>query len=195
MKLAYLNNLAKQLTAKLPHSRRLPIVAAVLLAAVWIAASYDVLPRTARPDFRFLLWATCSSLAIGVIAFPLWQNRQLRQNMPAAKAAQGEAATGIGEHLDTNAETRNNRALLQSLIDYLPVLIFAHSLRPERFGRIVVWNKAAEIITGYRADSVIGKTGREAFPAQLARHLRRTGTQDAVQSDGAQLPATAAAVR
>lgn len=65
-------------------------------------------------------------------------------------------------------ETRNNRAFLHSLIDYLPVLIYARSLRPENYGQMIVWNKSAEIITGYAAAEVIGKSNQECFAADVA---------------------------
>ncbi len=68
-------------------------------------------------------------------------------------------------------ELRNHRAFLQSLVDYLPVLVFVKSMRPESHDQMVVWNKAAEAITGYPADQVIGKTNREIFPASVATNL------------------------
>jgi diguanylate cyclase (GGDEF)-like protein/PAS domain S-box-containing protein len=66
------------------------------------------------------------------------------------------------------AELRNSRAFLQSLIDYLPVLVFAKSFRPESYGQLVVWNKTAETITGYSADNVLGKSNNEIFPPNVA---------------------------
>ncbi len=65
-------------------------------------------------------------------------------------------------------ETRSNRAFLQSLIDHLPLLIYAKNLRADNSGRIIVWNKAAEAVTGYPEQDVIGKTNREAFPPNMA---------------------------
>ncbi len=70
-------------------------------------------------------------------------------------------------------ELRNNPAFLQSLIDYLPVLVFVKSLRPESHDQLVVWNKAAEVITGYDAAQVIGKTNREIFPPEMASSLEQ----------------------
>ncbi len=68
-------------------------------------------------------------------------------------------------------ETRSNRIFLQSMIDYLPVLISVKSVRPENFGQMIVWNKAAEVITGYPADQVIGKKCGDIFPPDVvARH-------------------------
>ena len=61
-------------------------------------------------------------------------------------------------------EIRSNRNFLQSLINNLPLLIYVKSARPENFGQILIWNQAAETVTGYRTDQVIGKRNAEAFP-------------------------------
>ena len=61
-------------------------------------------------------------------------------------------------------EIRSSRNFLQSLINNLPLLIYVKSARPENFGQILIWNQAAETVTGYRPDQVIGKRDAEAFP-------------------------------
>ena len=68
-------------------------------------------------------------------------------------------------------ELRHNRAFLQSLIDYLPVVFFVKDFRVEGFGRMIVWNKAAEVVSGYPADMVIGRTNIEIFPSRMAKML------------------------
>lgn len=68
--------------------------------------------------------------------------------------------------------TSADRGLLQSLIDYLPVLIFARSLRSSDFGRIAVWNKAAESMTGFKADAVVGRKGPGVLSPDLAAVLK-----------------------
>jgi diguanylate cyclase (GGDEF)-like protein/PAS domain S-box-containing protein len=65
-------------------------------------------------------------------------------------------------------EIRNNRSFLQSLIEHLPLLIYVKSLREKSYGAMMVWNKAAEQVTGYSADDVIGHTDCEAFPSGYA---------------------------
>lgn len=65
---------------------------------------------------------------------------------------------------------QDNRSFLQSLIDHLPVLVYVKSARPENFGQMEVWNKAAEDITGYLAGDVIGKTDCQAFPPDFGLH-------------------------
>lgn len=74
-------------------------------------------------------------------------------------------------------ELRNNRAFLQSLIEYLPVLIFAKSFRPESYDQLIVWNKTAEIVMGYPADKVIGKSNMEIFPPKVAATLNELDRQ------------------
>jgi len=64
----------------------------------------------------------------------------------------------------TEIEIIGHRGFLQSLIDHLPLLIYVKSVRPVSFGTMVVWNKAAEAVTGYSAADVIGKTDCDAFP-------------------------------
>ncbi len=78
------------------------------------------------------------------------------------------SARDITERRKIEVEVSNNRKFLQTLIDYLPVLIYAKSVRPENYGRFLVWNTAAEVISGYSADQVIGKTDAEILPAELA---------------------------
>lgn len=83
----------------------------------------------------------------------------------------------ISERKYIEIETRNNRAFLHSLIDYLPVLIYARSVRQENFGSMIVWNQAAEAVTGYPAARVIGRTNREAFSPQLAEQFEELDRQ------------------
>ena len=68
-------------------------------------------------------------------------------------------------------ELRDNRAFLQTLIDYLPVVVFAKSFRAKSHDQLVVWNKTAEIVMGYPADKVIGKNNLEIFPPNVAASL------------------------
>jgi diguanylate cyclase (GGDEF)-like protein/PAS domain S-box-containing protein len=65
-------------------------------------------------------------------------------------------------------ETQDNHNFLKSLIDYLPVLVYVKSLRPADFGKIVVWNKTAEIVTGYSEQNMVGKNSHQAFPPEIS---------------------------
>jgi diguanylate cyclase (GGDEF)-like protein/PAS domain S-box-containing protein len=68
----------------------------------------------------------------------------------------------------TELEIRDNRSFLQSLIDHLPLLIYVKSVRPDSFGKMLVWNSAAEAITGFGAAQVVGRRDNEAFPADFS---------------------------
>ena len=65
-------------------------------------------------------------------------------------------------------EIHNSRSFLQSLIDHLPLLVYVKSVREKSHGAMMVWNKAAESLTGYGADEVIGQTDRYVFPPDFA---------------------------
>ncbi|MGB7481206.1 MAG: PAS domain S-box protein, partial [Burkholderiaceae bacterium] len=74
-------------------------------------------------------------------------------------------------------ESRHSNNFLQSLIHYLPTLIYVKNLPPDRPGEMIVWNKAAEEVTGYRAGEVIGKTLEQIFPPERARSLQQLSDQ------------------
>lgn len=76
-------------------------------------------------------------------------------------------------------ETRNNRNFLQSLIDYLPVLVSvtASTKHGNGSGKIMIWNHAASSFSGFAQQDVLGKTPQEVFDeaaaqAMLAREER-----------------------
>lgn len=74
----------------------------------------------------------------------------------------------ISQRKRIETENRNSHTFLQSLIDYLPTLIYVQRLRNGDSGRMVVWNKTAENVTGYPSEKVLGKTLGQIFPARLA---------------------------
>jgi len=74
-------------------------------------------------------------------------------------------------------DLRHSRAFLQTLIDHLPVVVFAKSFRPDSHDQLVVWNKTAETVMGYPADQVIGKSNREIFPPKVAATLNELDRQ------------------
>jgi len=65
-------------------------------------------------------------------------------------------------------EIHNNRSFLQSLVEHLPLLIYVKSVRADSRGVAMVWNKAAEQVTGYPAAQVMGKSDCDAFPPGFA---------------------------
>ncbi|MBV8634510.1 MAG: PAS domain-containing protein, partial [Burkholderiaceae bacterium] len=83
----------------------------------------------------------------------------------------------VTEHKAEEREARENRAFMQSLIEYLPVLIFAKSFRAEDYDKMLVWNKTAEHVMGYSADQVLGKSNSEIFPGKVADTLNALDRQ------------------
>ena len=83
----------------------------------------------------------------------------------------------ISAHKAEEKETRENRAFLQSLIEYLPVLIFAKSFRQDNYDKMVVWNKTAEHVMGYSTEQVVGKSNDEIFPSKVADTLNALDRQ------------------
>lgn len=89
--------------------------------------------------------------------------RRIRQQV--IPVAQGIAV--LGRYVSERPSARRNRAFLQTLVDSLPLLVYAKSARPKDFGQLVIWNKAAEAITGYTEGEVLGRTFSDAFPREL----------------------------
>jgi diguanylate cyclase (GGDEF)-like protein/PAS domain S-box-containing protein len=78
-------------------------------------------------------------------------------------------ATSLSRAPSARVEFHDRSAFLQSLIDHLPVLVFVRSLTGSEQGRMCVWNKTAETMTGYTARNVIGQAAEHAFgPATAA---------------------------
>ncbi len=65
-------------------------------------------------------------------------------------------------------DIRGKRAFLQSLIDHLPLVVYARDMR-ESAGKMIVWNKTAEIVTGYSADDVLQQPASAVFPEWMVR--------------------------
>ncbi len=65
-------------------------------------------------------------------------------------------------------EIRENRTFLQSLVEHLPLLIYVKVARGPECGKLIVWNEAAESLTGLHANEVIGRLDRDCLPPGLA---------------------------
>ena len=62
---------------------------------------------------------------------------------------------------------------LRKLLDYLPLPVYAKSVRVENEGRFLFWNQAAEQVFGLGSDRVVGHGVRELFAADLAARMER----------------------
>ena len=85
-------------------------------------------------------------------------------------------------------EIHNSRSFLQSLIDHLPLLVYVKSVREKSYGAMMVWNKAAESLTGYSADEVIGQTDRYVFPPDFALSNRQDDQAMLAQPEVVDMP-------
>lgn len=87
---------------------------------------------------------------------------------------QPTCSSGHSPDSESREKAQSHHAFVSSLIDHLPVLVFMKRLRGEDLGRIVLWNKTAEAVTGYTAVDVLGYTSTQAFPREVAEcHLRQ----------------------
>jgi two-component system, sensor histidine kinase and response regulator len=97
------------------------------------------------------------ALTIGLtlfIGFLIQRNRQIERKVDEATLALRQSSGVLGRE----------RALLRSLIDSIPDLIFAKDIR----GVYITSNKAFAKLLGKTADDVVGKTDLDIFPADLA---------------------------
>ncbi|MBC7503191.1 MAG: PAS domain-containing protein [Herminiimonas sp.] len=77
--------------------------------------------------------------------------------------------TDITERNAADRELVRNQKFLETLINSLPVIIYSKSVQAESYGQFLTWNHAAEVISGFSAEYMIGKTDREIFVPELAR--------------------------
>jgi two-component system sensor histidine kinase/response regulator len=92
------------------------------------------------------------------IGFLIRRNRQIKRKVDEATLALRKSSESLGRE----------RALLRSLIDSIPDLIFAKDIR----GVYITSNKAFAKLLGRTADDVVGKTDLDIFPADLAVSFR-----------------------
>jgi two-component system sensor histidine kinase/response regulator len=92
------------------------------------------------------------------IGFLVRQNRQIERKVDEATLALRQSSETLGRE----------RALLRSLIDSIPDLIFAKDVR----GVYITSNKAFAKRLGRTAEDVVGKTDLDIFPADLAAFFR-----------------------
>jgi two-component system sensor histidine kinase/response regulator len=92
------------------------------------------------------------------IGFLIRRNRQIERKVDEATLALRKSSESLGRE----------RALLRSLIDSIPDLIFAKDIR----GIYITSNKAFAKLLGRSADDVVGKTDLDIFPADFAVSVR-----------------------
>jgi PAS domain S-box-containing protein len=72
----------------------------------------------------------------------------------------------ITERKQTEEALRENQILLQGVLDYAPVLIYAKDLK----GQIILANRQTEILLGQEKGAMLGKTDFDFHPPDIAAH-------------------------
>ena len=90
----------------------------------------------------------------------------LRQQMVAIDGGLAITTRDISARKEAELETRNNRAFLQSLIDNLPLMVYARDMRGP-IAKTIVWNETAETVTGYSSEVVLGNDDDAHLPAEI----------------------------
>lgn len=71
-------------------------------------------------------------------------------------------------HQAMNA-AREREAFYRTLVDCLPMAVFARSTRPSSAGQYVVWNKASAEIMQLSADKILGRKANDLLPPEITR--------------------------
>lgn len=74
-------------------------------------------------------------------------------------------ARDVSDRKAAEAELEQTKQFLESILDNLPVSVFAKDAEELRF---VLWNLAAEKILGLKAEDVLGKNDYDLFPSEQA---------------------------
>ncbi|ACK68274.1 PAS/PAC sensor signal transduction histidine kinase [Rippkaea orientalis PCC 8801] len=74
----------------------------------------------------------------------------------------------ISQQKQTEINLKKSQDFLQTIINYLPVALFVKDGKPEKFGQLLLVNKACEEMMGLVSSQVVGKTGHDLFPADQA---------------------------
>lgn len=80
--------------------------------------------------------------------------------------------TDVHQSIDALHE---REAFYRTLVDCLPLAVYARSTRPCSAGEYVVWNKAAAAVTQLSADKVLGRKAHDLLPPEV---IRRGDEQD-----------------
>lgn len=75
----------------------------------------------------------------------------------------------ITQDKDEQIANRNDRNFLRSLIDHLPLLIYVRDVRNWYDRKTIIFNTAAEVISGYKASDVLMKPSDQVFPERIQK--------------------------
>ena len=104
-------------------------------------------------------WPHLHADEIGFLGQVLREKIEELDNFNQELDQQVSAATGV---------LKETEKFLQSILNYLPIALFVKEANPQNFGKIVLWNPAAEKLFGFSAPEVYGKTVFHLYPFQQA---------------------------
>ncbi|OHE74566.1 MAG: hypothetical protein A2Y14_00855 [Verrucomicrobia bacterium GWF2_51_19] len=82
----------------------------------------------------------------------------------------------ITEKKQAKKELEENRAFLQTMIDFLPVALFVKHVQQNRFGEVILWNRMCESFFGIRAIDVMGRDPETLVDADKDNALKQLFT-------------------
>ena len=94
---------------------------------------------------------------LGAVALALWGTLLFGYRRLGAEIAERKRA---------EAALSASRNFLKTLVDDLPIAVFA---KDAETGRFTLWNRAAEALFGFPADRALGRTDFDLFPGEQAR--------------------------
>ena len=133
----------------------------------------DILPSAVRSQWQEAIAQVKTSNASICLAYSLVINREEKyyeaRLIPSSFNRQIIIIIrNISSDKQAEIELQKSRNFLQTIIDYLPLALFVKNGKSEKFGQLLLINKACEQMFGLAASQAIGKTGHDLFPPEQA---------------------------
>jgi PAS domain S-box-containing protein len=143
------------------------------LQDVYPASAYDRLDRDAFPAaLRDGRWTGESAVRrLDGRETPVSLTLIVHRSVAGSPSYVSIVMRDVSEQRQAREELARSDRFLKDLVDHLPVAVF---VKDARDGRFVLWNRQAEILFGFSADLVLGKTDHDLFPKEQADHFRAT---------------------
>ena len=78
-------------------------------------------------------------------------------------------ANGLTQHFRAEEEVLRTKKFLDSIVENIPLMIFAKDAQELRF---LLWNKTNEELTGHSKEAAIGKTDFDLVPREQAEFFQ-----------------------
>jgi diguanylate cyclase (GGDEF)-like protein/PAS domain S-box-containing protein len=153
-------------------------------ARLFDAETRDLSGQTLEALLPMHLHAAFHQQIQNALASGLTQEMEHAMSWPASKAParwlhcqvvpleSGGAALVVRDTSDIHrsmAAVREQAAFYRTLVDCLPMAVFARSTRPSSAGQYVVWNKAAAEVMSLPADKALGRQASDLLPPDITR--------------------------